>query len=117
MKKGRKCPLFILLGNIQIDDTVSAGIDNLRLSALTGALEIEAIALVHVAVRHQGGLILVDDVQEGFKTSVRKIGIVAQLIRRRMRQQNIDAFGAPESKAQSVQAALHLAFGVLMFPE
>ena len=71
---------FCLFRNIQIDDDMAAGVDNLGFAALADAFKIVLIALMNVTVSHQTRLVAVKYVKKCLKASVREIVAVSQLI-------------------------------------
>ena len=62
---------------LDLKDVGTACVDHLGFATLANALEIIAVALVDMAVRHQLRRIFVDEIQEGFKAAVSEVFVVA----------------------------------------
>ena len=100
------------MGLLDIQDVIPKRIDGLRFPTLADALEVVLVALMHMPVHEKARLIPVDQVEEHLKAGVRQIGVIAQLIGGRVREQDVKALAAPELEAQTAHAALHLVLGV-----
>ena len=99
---------------VKIQYIAAAGIDDQRFAAMPFSFEIETIALVDMAVRHDAWVVFIDQLEEGFKAFVRQICIIAQPEGRRMGQQDVKALCAPKPEKELAYPFPHLAFGVLM---
>ena len=69
---------------------------------------------MNVPMRHDARAVFVDQVQEGFKSSVCKVGVIAQSERGGVSEQDIESLCTPEPEKELAHPFVHLALGVLM---
>ena len=105
-----------MFGIWHIQKIIAECVDDGCIPVLADALEVILIVLMDMAVNHVARVIAIHHIQKGFKPDMRQIGVVAQMARGGMGQQNIDAAAAPEFEAQTIDALAHFPFGVLVDP-
>ncbi len=89
-----------MFGLRHIQQIIAERIDDGGVAVMADALEVVLIVLVDMAVHHVARAIRVHHIQKGFEPGMRQIGVVAEMARGGMGQQNINAAAAPEFEAE-----------------
>lgn len=80
---------------LQFNIVMPAGIDDARILVCALRTEIEPVALMHMSMRHQAWAVLLHKLTEADKPLMAQVLVIAQLVCRRMCQQDIHALMPP----------------------